>query len=99
MEGILGKWIYCKDQMPEDVMPERCFTENGEMWFEGAHVWAACRSLVDNREPWVTDLFYSVLNGRPCWGYGVNAIPMVELGKAEVYDWMMKEFPEPPEIQ
>ena len=84
MENVLGKWIYCKDQMPEDVMPERCFTENGEMCFEGAHVWAACRSLVDNREPWVTDLFYSVLNGRPCWGYGVNAIPMVELGKAEV---------------
>lgn len=63
-------------------------------------VYAAVRSLVDNRdrEPWVVEVFYSRFSGKDHWGYGLNAIPMIEKGDAEVYAWMEHLFPDPPEL-
>ncbi len=92
------EWIYCKDQLPEDIQAWNVFTDKGAKWFPGAHVFAACRSLIDDREPWTVDVFYAVLNGKRYWGHGYSAIPMIEMGQAEVYAWKPKIFPEPPEF-
>lgn len=53
--------------------------------------YAACKSLEDDRENWTIEGIYKgTIYGGP-WG-----VPMVEMGKAEVYAWMPKEMPEPP---
>jgi len=91
------EWIYCKDLMPEDVESGNIMIEDGKLYFVGCHCFAALRSLIDDREPWTVDVFYTVLAGKRHWGYGDSAIPMVEAGEAEVYAWKPKRFPEPPE--
>ena len=77
---INREWVYCRDRMPPNPCP----------------VFAAVRSLVDDREPWIVEVFYSRISGKDYWGYGYDAIPMIESGEAEVYAWMERWFPEPP---
>lgn len=68
-------WISIKDGLPAKYTP----------------FYAACKSLVDDRENWTIEGIYNgTIYGGP-WG-----VPMVEMGKAEVYAWMPKEMPKPP---
>lgn len=53
--------------------------------------YAACKSLTDDRENWVIEGIYKGMTYGGPWG-----VPMIEMGKAEVYAWMPKELPEPP---
>lgn len=72
----IGGWISVKDRLPE----------LGEPYF------AACRSLRDDREPWVIEGVYNLVTHDKPWG-----VPLVAMGEAEVYAWMPKVYPEPPE--
>jgi hypothetical protein len=70
-----GGWISVKKRLPEIGEP----------------FYAACKSLIDERENWIIEGIYRMnIIGGP-WG-----VIMVECGKAEVYAWMPKILPEPP---
>ena len=53
--------------------------------------WAACKSLNDDRDNWTIEGIYKGTTFGGPWG-----VPIVEMGKAEVYAWKPKEIPEPP---
>ena len=53
--------------------------------------WAACKSLTDYRDNWTIEGIYKGTTFGGPWG-----VPIVEMGKAEVYAWKPKEIPEPP---
>lgn len=53
--------------------------------------WAACKSLTDERDNWTIEGIYKGTTFGGPWG-----VPIVEMGKAEVYAWKPKEIPEPP---
>ena len=68
-------WISVKERLPDIYEP----------------FYAACKSLVDDRENWTIEGIYKGSTFGGPWG-----VPMVECGKAEVYAWMPKIPPEPP---
>lgn len=53
--------------------------------------WAACKSLTDDRDNWTIEGIYKGTTFGGPWG-----VPIVAMGKAEVYAWKPKEIPEPP---
>lgn len=71
----MSEWIPVTERLPEEFQS----------------VWAACKSLIDNRPNWTIETFYDPYLTCP-WGH----IPMLEYGKAVVYAWMDRPFPEPP---
>lgn len=66
----------------KDRLPEEC-----------ERVWAAIRGLNGDMKPWTTDVVYCSKLKRVG---GAWEVPLVEMGKAEVYAWMPMEYPEPP---
>lgn len=81
--GQKREWVYCKDRMPPSG---------------GCHVFAAVRSLVDDREPWLVEVYFARFWDHDHWGWADTAIPMIENGEAEVYAWMPRLLPEVPEL-
>ena len=71
----IGVWTSVKDRLPGTYEP----------------FYAACKSLIDDRENWVIEGIYKCTSFGGPWG-----VPLVEMGKAEVYAWMPKKLPEPP---
>lgn len=69
------QWISVNDRLPGTYEP----------------FYAACKSLIDDRENWVIEGIYKCTSFGGPWG-----VPLVEMGKAEVYAWMPKKLPEPP---
>lgn len=67
-----GRWIPLSKRLPDDC----------------TYYYATCKSLIDDRENWMIEGFYTSL-------FGFNPPPMIECGQAEIIAWMPKEDPEP----
>ena len=74
----MRKWISVKERLPNEC----------------EYVWAAVRSLKDDREPWVVEVVYFTHRRSGPWD-----IPLVAWGDAEVYAWKPVIFPKPPRLE
>ena len=97
-EGKATDHFYADCPLPDVIIKDTNIHDNG--WVSvndrlpGKYepFYAACKSLTDDRENWVIEGIYEGMTYGVPWG-----VPMIEMGKAEVYAWMPKELPEPPE--